>query len=963
MSFNFERRHIGPSDKDISAMLNVFQCRTLEEFTQKALPESILAKSKFEDYKPLTESAFLKKAQEIGDKNKVLNTYIGQGYYNTNTPTVILRNIFESPAWYTSYTPYQAEISQGRLEALLNFQTMVSDLTGMEIANASLLDEGTAAAEAINLARNVSKKKNANTIICDENLFTQTLTVIKTRAKAVDLDVVIKDLNTWEPDTENDFCVITQYPNALGQILDPTSLVEKAHKAGLIAICSTDLLALTQIKPPGEMDFDIVVGSAQRFGVPMGFGGPHAAFFATRGDYKRSMPGRIIGVSKDRLGHTAFRMTLQTREQHIRRDKATSNICTAQALLATMSSMYAVYHGPKGLKLISDQILKYTENLKKEITSLGYRCLNDLSFDTLSFTDGPLNTDEVVAKFLAAGINIGRWKQGWQFSVDETWTDQMYVAFIKILKGEIKFLKEVPTDTVANFTIAEAHTRLQSKNLLRTSRYLEHETFNSHHSETEMLRYIYKLQNKDLSLTHSMIPLGSCTMKLNATSEMIPVSDFRWSNLHPFIPADQHEGYSEMISLFEKRLNDITGFSAISFQPNAGSQGEYTGLLVIKQYFESIGQSHRNICLIPSSAHGTNPASAVMANFKVVVVKCDENGNVDLKDLQEKCLLHKDNLAALMITYPSTHGVFESEIKNVCSMIHESGGQVYMDGANLNALVGLVKPAELGADVMHMNLHKTFCIPHGGGGPGVGPIGVAKHLVPFLPSHDVKKEANTDDKAVGAVSSAPWGSASILPISWAYIEMMGTEGLKRATQVALLNANYIAERLKPYYKIVYTGANGFVAHECIIDVMPFKSTAHVTVDDFAKRLMDYGFHSPTMSWPVAGTLMIEPTESESKAELDKFCDSMISIYNEVKKIESGEYDRDNNPMTQAPHTMGEIGSDEWNHPYSRRVAAFPLETGPTLKATHKFWPAVARIDNALGDRNVVCTCPPLEDYQ
>lgn len=959
MSFSFEERHIGPSAEDTQQMLSTFKCKSLDEFTQRVIPESILAKSKFEDFKPLTEAGFLSKANELGDKNKNLKSYIGQGYYNTHTPTVILRNIFESPAWYTSYTPYQAEISQGRLEALLNFQTMVTDLTGMQMANASLLDEGTAAAEGVSLALAVTKKKGATQIVCDENLFKQTLDVVKTRAAAIGLEVLVKDLTKWQPKGDSELCVITQYPNALGQIVDPTNLVSQAQAHGLITICCTDLLALTQIKAPGEMGFDIVVGSAQRFGVPMGFGGPHAAFFATRDEYKRSMPGRIIGVSKDRLGHTAFRMSLQTREQHIRRDKATSNICTAQALLAIMASMYAVYHGPKGLKSISNRILTYTENLKHEISALGYRCLSPVSFDTLSFTDGPMTTDDVVKRFLDAGINIGRWTQGWQFSVDESWTDQTYLGFLKILKGEIKNLQEVPKHELASLKPAD----FKAKDMARTTPYLQHEIFNRNHSETEMLRYIYKLQNKDISLTHSMIPLGSCTMKLNATSEMIPVSDFRWSNFHPFIPADQHLGYTEMIDTLEDRLKDITGFSAISFQPNAGSQGEYAGLLVIKKYFETTGQSHRNICLIPSSAHGTNPASAVMANFKVVVVKCDDIGNIDLQDLQEKCLLHKDNLAALMITYPSTHGVFESEVKNICSMIHESGGQVYLDGANLNALVGLVKPAELGADVAHMNLHKTFCIPHGGGGPGVGPIGVAEHLVPFLPSHVLKKEANPDAKAMGAVSSAPWGSASILPISWAYIEMMGSEGLRRATQMAILNANYIAERLKPYYKILYTGKNGHVAHECIIDVRPFKTTAQVTVDDFAKRLMDYGFHAPTMSWPVAGTLMIEPTESESKAELDRFCDSMISIYNEIKKIESGEFNMDDNPMNQAPHTMGEISSDEWNHTYSRRTAAFPMEKNTVVKPTNKFWPSVARIDNALGDRTLVCSCPPLSDYE
>ncbi len=963
MSYIFENRHIGPSSDDTQTMLNAFKVKSLDEFTDQVIPSTIKAKTTFKKHEALSEYAFLNKAKTLGDKNKNLRSYIGQGYYNTVTPTVVLRNVFESPAWYTSYTPYQAEISQGRLEAILNYQTMVTDLTGMDIANASLLDEGTAAAEAVSLAVAVSKKKNAKKVICDENLFKQTLAVIKTRAEAVGLVVEVKDLSLWQKeetssskDSDEDLCVILQYPNALGQIEDPTEIVKKAHASNMIAICSTDLLSLTQIKPPGEMGFDIVVGSAQRFGVPMGFGGPHAAFFATKDDYKRSMPGRIIGVSKDRLGQTAFRMSLQTREQHIRRDKATSNICTSQVLLAVMASMYGIYHGPHGLKKISDKILNYTLNLKREILALGFKCVNETAFDTLSFFEGPVNAESVVQKFLMNGINIGKWNlnstsgaqasnhYGWQFSVDESWTDETYKEFLNILGAKNLELKSVP---------------FPNPKLLRSTKYLTHEIFNIKHSETEILRYIYKLQNKDLTLTHSMVPLGSCTMKLNATSEMIPVSDFRWSNYHPFIPNDQHHGYSEMIDLLEDRLKDVTGFSAISFQPNAGSQGEYAGLLVIKKYLDSKNQSHRNVCLIPSSAHGTNPASAVMVNFKVVVIKCDEDGNIDLNDLQEKCLTYKNDLAALMITYPSTHGVFESEIKNVCSMVHESGGQVYLDGANLNALVGLVKPAELGVDVAHMNLHKTFCIPHGGGGPGVGPIGVVQHLAPYLPSHVIKPEANSDKNAIGAVSSAPWGSASILPISWGYIEMMGSDGLRRASQMAILNANYIALKLKPYYKILYTGQNGFVAHECIIDVRPFKATSNVTVDDFAKRLMDYGFHAPTMSWPVSGTLMIEPTESESKAELDRFCDAMISIYHEAKKIENGELDKEDNPMTQAPHTLEEVTSDNWEHKYPRQMAAYPL---PKNKM-NKFWPTVARIDNAFGDRTLVCSCPPLSDYQ
>ena len=965
---SFEHRHIGPRDTDIQKMLGVFHCSELNEFTEKVIPEQILSSQDFHFLEPLSEEAFLKKAQLVGTKNKVYKSYIGQGYYNTITPSVILRNVFQSPAWYTSYTPYQAELSQGRLEAILNFQTMVSDLTAMPISNASLLDEGTAAAEAVNLCMAVTRKKKARTVICDKNIFHQTLEVVQTRAFHMGLEVCLCDLNQWTPHKDQDLCVITQYPNSLGGICSPESIIQKAQEAEVLTIACTDLLALTLIQPPGEFGFDVVVGSTQRFGVPLGFGGPHAAFLSTKEAYKRSIPGRIIGVSQDRLGKMALRLSLQTREQHIRRDKATSNICTSQVLLAVMASMYGVYHGPQGLKDIAQKILNYTLNLKRELCALGFKCAHENFFDTLSFFEGPLSSEEVINNLRKNHINIGSWALGWTFAVDETWTDQTYFKFLKILGLKNPSLnQELNSESLKNEKKlsspkhTDCSTNLKSwdfQGLKRSSHFMTHEVFNSKHSETEMLRYIYDLQNKDLSLTHSMIPLGSCTMKLNATSEMIPISDEHWSHIHPFVPKDQHQGYSEMIKSLESHLKDITGFSAISFQPNAGSQGEYAGLLVIKKYLIENNQKHRNICLIPSSAHGTNPASAVMVNFKVVVVKCDTHGNIDLEDLQEKCFTYKENLAALMVTYPSTHGVFESEIKKICQMVHECGGQVYLDGANLNAMVGLVRPQELGADVAHMNLHKTFCIPHGGGGPGVGPIGVAEHLVPFLPTHSLKKEVNPHKKAITAISSAPWGSASILPISWGYIEMMGSEGLKKASQVAILNANYIAYRLKSYYKILFTGKNGYVAHECIVDVRPFKSSAGLTVDDFAKRLMDYGFHAPTMSWPVAGTLMIEPTESEALEELNRFCEAMISIHSEVKKIESGVFDIQDNPLTQAPHTLEELTANEWNHIYSREQAAFPL--GPSM---NKFWTPVSRVDNVFGDRNLVCSCPPMEEYQ
>ncbi len=930
---DFIQRHIGPSDQEISEMLKTLGYSDLETFISDTLPDAIKSDCS-NSLEPMTEKELLDYAHSLSKENRVFKSYIGSGYYNTITPSPILRNVFQNPGWYTAYTPYQAEISQGRLEALVNFQTMVCDLTGMEVSNSSLLDEGTALAEAASMALAIKRAKDdQKTLFVEEEVFTQSLNVLKTRMIPLGVKIEtfkFEDFNNL--DLTKSYAVIFQSPNKSGEVLDLKTPLLKAKEAGVLSIVSTDVMSLAINTSPGEMGAEIVVGLTQRFGVPLGYGGPHAAFLATFEKHKRLLPGRVIGASKDRHGKLAFRLALQTREQHIRREKATSNICTAQVLLAVIASMYAVYHGPKGLKKISKNIHAKTMWLKSALEEAGYTIKNKNFFDTLTITDGPYSAADVISKFESKKINV-RIDAGetWGFAVDESMNEKDMLDFLDAIGIE--------KDSV----------KLPEVEVKRTTDYLTHPTFNSYHTETELMRYVKRLENKDFSLMHGMIPLGSCTMKLNAATEMIPVTFNGFSRLHPMAPKRQTQGYESLIEELNDDLCHIFGFSKFSFQPNAGSQGEYAGLLAIKAYHEA-NESHRNICLVPSSAHGTNPASAVMAGMKVVVVKSDEAGNVDAVDFAEKIAEHKENLAALMITYPSTHGVFETNIREICSQIHEAGGMVYLDGANMNAMVEVSKPADLGADVMHLNLHKTFCIPHGGGGPGVGPIGVNEKLEPYLPKNPLESDH--------AVSSAEYGSASILPISWAYIKMMGSKGLRKATAVAILNANYLAHRLKDNYKILYTGKNNHVAHECILDTRVFKNQANVTVDDVAKRLMDYGFHAPTMSWPVVGTLMVEPTESESKQELDQFADAMNSIAKEVKEIENGEADKDNNVLKMAPHTFSELSSDSWDHPYSRSKAGYPL---PYIK-DKKFMVSVARVDNAHGDRNFMCSCPPLEDY-
>lgn len=941
---NFSSRHIGPRPDDIISMLKEVGAKSLNDLMKETLPSSIFNPKGLDLPTELSEDECLAALSERGKKNKVFKSYIGLGYYGTKTPQVILRNILESPAWYTAYTPYQAEISQGRMEALLNFQTMVMELTAMPMANASLLDEGTAAAEAIQLCTSASTLKTANKFFIDQNIFPQTLAVIKTRAEAVGLQLEIGDVNQWVPTTEYYGCVI-QNPGADGIAKDWTALIEKAHAQKNLCVMVTDLMACCLIKPPGEMGADVVVGSSQRFGVPMGFGGPHAAFMGVREELKRLTPGRIIGVSIDSQGNKALRLALQTREQHIRREKATSNICTAQVLLAVMASFYAVYHGPKGLRDIATEIHLKALALRKALTQLGHALAEGTVFDTLRIPVADVT--KIVERAKAKELNIAVFakEKFVQVSLDETTTWQNLEDLVGVFNFDDKKVS-------LEKNISPSFGALQRK-----TAYLKEKVFNTFHSETEMLRYIYRLQNKDLTLANSMIPLGSCTMKLNATAEMASITKPEWSNIHPFAPAEQTQGYRQMITELENWLADITGFAGVSLQPNAGSQGEYAGLLVIRRYLQEKNQAHRTICLIPSSAHGTNPASAVMAGMKVVVVACDDQGNIDLVDLQAKIEQHKDHLACLMATYPSTHGVFETQIREICEMVHKAGGQVYMDGANMNAMVGLSSPGHIGADVCHLNLHKTFCIPHGGGGPGVGPIGVAAHLKEFLPGHIFASDCG-GKKAIGAVAAAPWGSAAILPISWAYIAMMGPRGLKEATEVAILNANYMAKKLEGHYQIVYRGHNGRVAHECILDLRPFKESAGITVDDVAKRLMDFGFHSPTMSWPVIGTLMVEPTESESKEELDRFINAMVQIREEIREIEKGQADREDNVLKHAPHPLTSLLKNDWKHAYSREKAAYPL----TWVGTHKVWPSVGRVDNAYGDKNLVCSCAPLESY-
>lgn len=934
----FSSRHIGVNAEERQSMLSALGLKSDAELLETAVPKAIRVKTPLDLPKALSETELLARARELANQNQVWRSYIGQGYYGCYTPGVILRNILENPAWYTSYTPYQAEISQGRMEALLNFQTMVSDLTGLPMSNASLLDEGTALAEAMALAKAASKNKSANKILVSPNIWEQSLEVLQTRAEPLGIEIVIADPKTEKPSNDY-FAVIDQYPNRTGHIEDLEPWLSKFKAQGAMGIIASDLLALTLLKSPGEMGADIVVGNSQRFGVPFGFGGPHAAFLATREEFKRMIPGRIIGISMDAHGGRALRLALQTREQHIRREKATSNICTAQVLLAVMAGMYAVYHGPKGLKKIAERVNKFAYSLATRLQSAGFELLHENYFDSIYLAVPDSRRMEIMERAQKVSINLNTLKSGLLgVALDETTTESDLSDLLFVFTGmestvEINESHAIPTD------------------LARRSKFLTQSVFNQYHSETEMVRYIHRLQAKDLSLVHAMIPLGSCTMKLNATTEMVPVTWPEFAHIHPFAPEEQTKGYMQLIRELEESLARLTGFDAVSLQPNAGSQGEYAGLLVIRAYHQSRNEGHRNICLIPSSAHGTNPASAVLAGFKVVVVGCDEQGNVDLKDLKARAEEHKGDLAALMLTYPSTHGVFEESVKDICKIVHDFGGQVYMDGANMNALVGVCRPRELGADVSHLNLHKTFCIPHGGGGPGVGPIGVAKHLSPFLPGHSPSNEL-TGSKRISSVASAPYGSAGILPISWAYITMMGADGLTAATVQAILSANYIAKRLSPHYKTLFTGQNGFVAHECIIDVRPFKESAGLTADDFAKRLMDYGFHAPTMSWPVAGTLMIEPTESESLAEVDRFIEAMISIRKEVAEIESGKADREDNVLKNAPHSYLHLMSENWSHPYTRDRAAFPLD----WVRERKFWVPVSRVDNAFGDKNLVCSC-------
>ncbi|MFK7739295.1 MAG: aminomethyl-transferring glycine dehydrogenase [Planctomycetota bacterium] len=942
----FQDRHIGPRGGDLTEMLAALGCRSLDELTERAVPKSIRWPQDLQTGDAKSERDVLAHLTALAGENKVLRSYLGLGYHGTLTPAVIQRNILENPGWYTQYTPYQAEIAQGRLEALLNYQTLVIDLTGLEVANSSLLDEATAAAEGMAMCLRLTKNKQADTFFVDDNVHPQTLAVLRTRAEPLGIVIEVGD-HRQAKFSEQHFGILLQYPGSDGVIDDPTPTIERIHQAGGFAVVAADLLSLTVLKPPGEMGADIVCGSSQRFGVPLGYGGPHAAFMTATKTFQRQLPGRIVGMTIDKTGKPALRLALGTREQHIRREKATSNICTAQVLLAVMASMYAVYHGPDGLRSIAERIRNQTECLAHGLIQAGHKVQDGARFDTLRVwpKDG---AEKAMKAALQHGINLRDFGDGSVgVSLDET-------VELKDLQDLFAAFGGSPLQLASDRLAPE----LQA--MARTSEYLTHPTFHSFRSEHELLRYIHRLQSKDLSLTTSMIPLGSCTMKLNATSEMYPVSLPGFGQIHPFAPLDQTTGYQKMFVELSKWLSEITGFAACSLQPNAGSQGEYAGLLTIRAYHRKNGQEQRKICLIPSSAHGTNPASATMCGMKVVVVACDDDGNIDFDDLKAKAEKHSEELAALMVTYPSTHGVFEEAIRDICKLVHDHGGQVYMDGANMNAQVGLMSPGDLGADVCHLNLHKTFCIPHGGGGPGMGPIGVAKHLAPMLPSHPLIpcQPTGSDEHAIGPVSAAPWGSASILPISYAYIAMMGQDGLRRATEVAIASANYVAHRLRGHYPVLYTGQNEMVAHECIVDVRQLKAVAGIEVSDIAKRLMDYGYHAPTVSFPVAGTMMIEPTESESKAELDRFCDALIAIRNEIRQIEAGEWPQDNNPVKNAPHTAEAVTAEEWTMPYSRELAAFPA---PWTRE-HKFWPPVARVNDVHGDRNLVCACPPMEAF-
>ena len=943
---DFIKRHRGLSKKDEKTMLSDLGYKSLNELIEDTVPNKILFKDLLSIGDPNSEYEGLRKLRSISKKNQIYSNFIGMGYYGTYTPNVIVRNILENPGWYTSYTPYQPEVAQGRLEMLLNFQQMIIDFTGMDIANASLLDEGTAAAEAMGLSHRLDKKDNKIVFISND-CHPQTIEVVKTRSEPLGLKVVIGNDEDLSNISEDIICGILQYPGTLGDIKDPSENISKIKKRNGKSILVCDLLSLAKLKTPAELGADIAVGSSQRFGIPMGYGGPHAAFFATKDEFKRSMPGRIVGVSVDRHGNKAYRLALQTREQHIRRDKATSNICTAQALLAIVSAAYAIYHGPKGIKTISERVSQLAKNFADKLKQSGYELYSDYFFDTVTIITKD-KTDQIFNNALAQKVNI-RKVNSEMLSVSFDEKKNVYRAnqLLKIFNCA-ESIKENPTENLPNLP----------KNLLRTSTYLDHQVFNSYHSETEMLRYLKRLEEKDIALNRSMIALGSCTMKLNAVAEMIPITWREFSEPHPFAPIEQMEGFRTLFTDLKNWLRSITGFSGVSLQPNAGAQGEYAGLMVIRKYHLERGESNRNVCLIPSSAHGTNPASAQMVGMKVVVVNCDKQGNVDFEDLKKKVEAHSENLGALMVTYPSTHGVFEEKISDICELVHKHGGQVYMDGANLNALVGIAKPGNFGPDVCHINLHKTFCIPHGGGGPGMGPIACKRHLEIYLPSHPVIKDCGPAT-GIGPVSAAPWGSSSILSISWMYIKMMGSEGLKLATQIAILNANYVAHKLKNHFPILYKGTNGNVAHECIIDIRSIKNDTGVTEEDIAKRLIDFGFHAPTMSWPVPGTMMIEPTESESLQELDRFCDCLIKIKEEIDKIKSGDFDKNDNPIKNAPHTDLELASNKWEHKYSREEAAYPSN----FLRSSKFWPPVARVDNVYGDKNLFCTCPSMDEFK
>ena len=946
-SKEFIYRHIGPSEKEQQKMLEAVGYKTLENLMDNTVPEKILLKEELKIDEPLSENDALKKLKSISKQNEIFRNFIGMGYYNSFTPNVILRNILENPGWYTSYTPYQPEVAQGRLEMLLNFQQLIIDLTGMDIANASLLDEATATAEAVGLSQRLDKN-NSKKIFVSDSCNPQTIDLIKTRTEPFGLELIIgNEKDDLCKINEDIVCGVLAYPGTLGDIQDPSESISQIHKKNGKAILVCDLLALARLKTPAELGADIAVGSAQRFGIPMGYGGPHAAFFATKEEFKRSMPGRIIGVSVDRHGKKAFRLSLQTREQHIRRDKATSNICTAQALLAIISAAFAIYHGPSGILKIANRTSSLAKLFGDEIKKGGLKILSDHYFDTVTIKTNE-KTETILKKAYEEKINLRKVNK-----------DTLSVAF-----DEAKKLDDV-NNLLKIFGISKTldqNTKVElnnlPKNLLRTSKYLTHPVFNKYHSETEMLRYLKKLEDCDIALNRSMIALGSCTMKLNATAELMPITWKEFSLPHPFVPTEQMKGYKILFNDLINDLKEITGFDAVSLQPNSGAQGEYAGLMTIRKFHKNNKQSNRNVCLIPNSAHGTNPASAQMCGMKVVVVNCDDDGNVDIVDLKNKAEKYANNLAALMVTYPSTHGVFEEKIMEICDIIHKAGGQVYMDGANLNALVGIAKPGKFGPDVCHINLHKTFCIPHGGGGPGMGPIACGKHLAEFLPTHKVIKESGPSN-GMGAVSAAPWGSSSILPISWMYIKMMGAEGLKKASQVSILNANYISKKLSRDYKVLYTGKNGNVAHECIIDIRPIKASSGISEEDIAKRLIDFGYHAPTMSWPVAGTIMIEPTESENLEEIDKFCNALIKIKKEINKVENSKFDKVDNPLKNAPHTYIELASNEWKHKYSREEAAFPNE----FVKNNKYWAPVARVDNVYGDRNLVCSCPSMDEYK